>query len=117
MSTFKYLGTFLIVPFFIIKVFGQLEPLPQPAYFDVQIDRFEQVESDKSIVDFRIRVRKVNKTRSLIGEVVIGKPSGDDIMFSAKCFKKQGNEYRLMPYRLPPQPMCQLLKHDGKEIL
>lgn len=47
----------------LVKAFAQLE-LPQPAYFDIQIDRFEQIEADPEVFDLSsIKVRKVNSTQ------------------------------------------------------
>lgn len=50
-------------------------------YFDIQIDRFEQYYANKSAVDWSgIKVRKVNKTRMLIGEIINYNPFGNDYL-------------------------------------
>lgn len=101
-----------IVLTFVQKTFSQL---PKPAYFDVQLDRFDVVESDKEVYDLsNIKVRKVNKIRSLVGEWIIKQPTGNDVIFEIKIYKKQGNEYRLLPYKVLPQPLCDVFSADGK---
>lgn len=102
--------------FFLKQSFSEMKvPLPKPAYFDIQLDRFEQLYANLSICDFSgLKVRKVNKIRSLIGKLIISEPMDRDILFVTKTYKKQGNEYRLLPYRIPSQPVCEALQNDGK---
>lgn len=89
--------------------------LPKPAYFDIQLDRFEQLQNDPSVVDAsEIKVRKVNKTRSIIGNMKTFVEIGNDILVQGKAYKKQGNEYRLSPYKLQPQPLCDTVINDSK---
>lgn len=59
-----------------------------------------------------IKVRKVNNTRVLIGEVIFKKPIGNEIMISINLLKKQGNEYKLTPYRALPTPFCDFCMKD-----
>lgn len=86
----------------------------KPAYFDVQLDRIEQLYSDLEYCDWSgLKVRKVNKTRSIIGEIKFFKPFGNDIMTEGKAYKKQGNEYRLLPFHLPQEPYCDIAVKDS----
>lgn len=64
------------------------------AYFDAQIDRIVEDFADKSLVDFSgVRVRKINKTRSIVGEVKFFKPLGNDVLIEIKLAKKQGEKF------------------------
>lgn len=83
------------------------------AYFDAQLDRVEQIFFNESYCDFAgIKVRKVNKTRVLVGDIKIFQDFGDDIIAETIAFVKQGGEYRLMPYKVGKIPFCQLLQKD-----
>jgi hypothetical protein len=87
-------------------------------YFDIQLDRFEQLECDLNVVDASaMKIRKVNKTRSIIGNMVVNVELGNDVMLEGAAYKKQGNEYRLMPFKLSPQPLCDTLIGDGKKLV
>lgn len=85
------------------------------SYFDAQMDRFEVLYQNLSYSDFsQLKVRKVNKVRSLVGEIKFFVPFGNDITIEAKAYKKQGGEYRQMPYKFPPMPFCDFLIQDRK---
>lgn len=82
-------------------------------YFDIQLDRMELIFQNDSIVDYsKLRVRKVNGTRSLVGEYTNKVPIGDDFLIETKFYKKQGGEYRLQPYRLLKTPYCKFVAED-----
>lgn len=84
------------------------------SYFDVQIDRFEVLFQNTSFFDWSgLKVRKIQKIRSIVGEIDFFVPIGNDIMFSGLAYKKQGGEYRLMPYKVQPTPFCDFIKKDG----
>lgn len=85
-----------------------------PSYFDVQLDRFEQLYADPEYGDWSgIKVRKVNKTRSIIGEMKFFKPIGNDMIMEGLSYKKQGNEYRLMPYHRAKEGFCDVLASES----
>ena len=85
------------------------------SYFDVQVDRFELLYQNTSYFDWSgLKVRKVNKKRSIVGDVKFFVPIGNEIMFIGNAYKKQGGEYRLMPYKVQPTPFCDFLRKDGK---
>lgn len=94
----------------LILLFGLVEP-----FFEVLLDHMEIIEQNTSLIDFsQLKVRKIKKIRSLIGEIKLHIPIGNDIMFELKAYKKQGGEYRLMPYKLQPSPFCDFLAQDSK---
>jgi hypothetical protein len=95
--------------------------VPQQAYsispgsgqlFEILLDRFEIVYENTKFFENRLRVRKVNRTRSVYGYVDIKVPMGNDFKASGVLLKKQGGEYRYMPYKLPPQPFCDSMSKD-----
>ena len=60
-----------------------------------------------------MKIRKINKTeRAIVGDCVINSPLGNEIEVSIDAFTKQGGEYRLMPYKVPPGPFCDFLIKD-----
>ena len=84
------------------------------SYFDVQMDRFEVMEQDTRYTDWsEMKIRKVSKVRSLIGHVKIEVPVGNNVLVEGKAYKKQGGEYRLMPYHVSPLPLCDYLGSDS----
>lgn len=58
------------------------------------------------------KVKKVNKTRSIFGSFFYHVPFGNDIKVEIKTLKKQGGEYRYLPYTLLPGPFCDILGSD-----
>lgn len=82
------------------------------AYFDVEIQRFEQY-SDTTYADYRsLKVRKNNKTRKLYGNITINKPFDNKFTVSMVTFTKQGGEYRMLPYKLPEKQFCDFFNED-----
>jgi len=59
-------------------------------YFEVILDRVEIVMENKNLMESHVQVRKVNKTRSLVGYAITHEPFGNDIVVEAKGLKKQG---------------------------
>lgn len=58
------------------------------------------------------KVKKVNKIRSVFGWFFLHVPFGNDIKIEVKTLKKQGGEYRYLPYKLIPTPFCDALESD-----
>lgn len=84
------------------------------SYFDVDLDRFEILEQDSSIIDWSsLKIRKVNKNRSLVGDMKVHATLDNDVIIQVKGYKKQGGEYRLMPYKVQPTPLCEFVENDG----
>ena len=57
-------------------------------------------------------MRKINKTRSIVGEAIFIQAMGNEIMLQGNGYVKQGGEYRKMPYRMAKTPMCQFFQDD-----
>jgi hypothetical protein len=59
-------------------------------------------------------VKKINKTRrALVGTIRVLKSEFDNVAkVEFVLFKKQGGEYRKMPYNLPATPSCDFLNND-----
>lgn len=88
-----------------------------PQYFDIQLDRFEVLYADPKVVEFNnIKVRKINKTRSIIGNISYHVPIDENMICITKVLKKQGNEYKYLPYRVPPTGLCEVFRSDGKYL-
>lgn len=81
--------------------------------FEVLIDRVEIVKEDKSFLEAKnLKVKKVNKIRSIFGFITLYQPFGNNLIIEAKTLKKQGGEYRYLPYKVPPTPLCDLIIKD-----
>lgn len=63
-------------------------------YFELIVDRVENVFETPSILEWQIRVKKVNKTRALAGFITYHEPIGNHIKIGAKILKKQGKSIR-----------------------
>lgn len=59
-----------------------------------------------------VRVKKVNKTRSIVGYIFYYEPFGNNIKVEIRTLKKQGGEYRYMPYKQVPEAFCDVLAKD-----
>ena len=80
---------------------------------EVLADRIEDLVNDGQLFDFSgLKVRKINKTRTFVGGILLKSPLGDDVTFDAAVYIKQGNEYRLMAYRIPESPFCSFAAND-----
>lgn len=89
-------------------------PKLSQTYFDITFEKFELIFQDENFADFsKLRVKRQNRTRALVGEYTYKVPFGNEIMLEGKFYKKQGGEYRLMPYRSALKPYCQANIEDG----
>jgi hypothetical protein len=84
-----------------------------PQYFDIQIDRVVILYQNPKMVEFNIKIRRVNRVRSAIGNVSYHVPIDNNMLCDLKLLKKQGNEYRYQPYRIPPNGLCEAFRTDG----
>lgn len=65
--------------------------LAKSQYFDVILDRFENLGEVKEYSEWKLKVRKVNKTtRALFGDIMVHKPIGNDYFVEVAFYKKQG---------------------------
>lgn len=107
-ETFK-IFIFLI---FTLKISSQY----LPAYFDVQLDRISVNFTDPKFLSSNLKIRKVKKVRSIVGEIIWHIPLDDNLTSEAKFLKKQGNEYRYMPYTYnAPLGLCSAILKDGNK--
>lgn len=89
-------------------------PKVNEPYFDITLEKFDLLFQDDKFSDFsKLKVKKQNRTRALVGEYTFKIPFGDEIMMEGKFYKKQGGEYRLLPYRSALKPYCQANIEDG----
>jgi hypothetical protein len=91
--------------------------LLQLAYVDLEITSLEMTQGDPNFIDasnFKVRKTIVNgtKTRSLSGPLIINQPLDQTYLMEVNMYKKQGGEYRLMPYKLPMRTFCDFLNTD-----
>lgn len=78
--------------------------------------RCEQLEGDReNFLDASgVKVKKINKTvRALVGDIRVHVPLDDTYMAEAFSYKKQGGEYRLLPYKLPASGVCSIINNDN----
>jgi hypothetical protein len=97
--------------------------------FDVILDRYENIFINPDYIDVNLKIKKVNKIRSIVGNVQIIRPFDNDFKEEVKSLKKQGNdrrrlsfsfiysafsggEYRYMPYSVQTKPFCDLVSSD-----
>jgi len=79
------------------------------AYLEIQLIECRQ-SSDTKYMDLTgVKIRKVNKTRKLFGQISYNQMFDDSVTLKFLLYKKQGGEYRLMPYKLAPQPYCEFM--------
>lgn len=77
------------------------------------LEKFEQVFANKDFSDWNLKVGRKNKTmRALFGEVIVKTTEGNDVKMQAETFKKQGGEYRKMPYKISEAPFCDVARDD-----
>lgn len=84
------------------------------AYIDLEIRDLKQVFGF-NISDFTsLKVRKFNKTSRVIRGNIIVKTLdfGNQLQATALFFRKQGGEYRLMPYKVFPKKLCNYFNDD-----
>jgi hypothetical protein len=54
------------------------------------LDRIEVINQTPEYAEWNVRVRKVNKTRSLVGSIVFRQPISNENSAEFKVLKKQG---------------------------
>ena len=90
--------------FFVLKTF---------AYLDFEFQSIEQTVGQGSFSNFEVKVKKINKTtRGIFGTVVQHVEIDDTFLAGAFLSKKQGGEYRMLPYNFPLTKICDTLEKD-----
>jgi hypothetical protein len=84
------------------------------AYVEIELETAEQILGDtKNFLDWReLKIRKMNKTRKVVGNVTYHASIDNSYVAVTTLYKKQGGEYRLMPYTLPKMGYCDFLNSD-----
>lgn len=62
----------------------------------------------------KIRIKKPNKTHShvLMGEAIIQREFNNDIEILCLTYKKAGNDYKLLPYKIGPKKFCDFIEEE-----
>ena len=60
----------------------------------------------------KLKSKKVNKTRQMVGSLIYHTDIDNSYLIETAVFKKQGGEYRLMPYKLPKKGFCDFIASD-----
>jgi hypothetical protein len=85
------------------------------AYLDLEVREIKQIEGT-GLADFTsFKIKKLNKTtRGIFGTIVV--PVADyfdnNLQVGVRLLKKQGGEYRQMPFKLPPKNLCDFFNED-----
>jgi len=61
-------------------------------FFEIILDRAEVLYQNPTFGEVSIRVKKVNRTRALIGYIALKNPLGNDFNAEYKTLKKQGKK-------------------------
>jgi hypothetical protein len=96
---------------------NQLFFLLKLAYIDLEITNIEQTAGDTKFIDgtlLKVKRTVVNgiKTRTASGPFIINEPIDVTHLLEINTYKKQGGQYRLMPYKLPIMTFCDFLNTD-----
>ncbi|CAO1398196.1 unnamed protein product [Diamesa serratosioi] len=76
-------------------------------YVEVVMINGGPMDTDPSFADFsKLRVKKVNRTHGLYGELNFKQELTNDIRCEIVLFKKQGGEYRKTQFKLPGKGFC-----------
>lgn len=60
-----------------------------------------------------LRIKKVNKTHHMLrGELVLYKEIGNEFQLICLSYKKAGNDYKLLPYKVGPQNFCEFIESE-----
>jgi len=85
------------------------------ALFEISLDSYSsKVKNDTKFLNVdKLRVKKVNRTHHLIvGETTIHVPLDNSYLIGCHLYQKAGNDYKLMPYKLPRKPFCHGIQSD-----
>jgi hypothetical protein len=82
--------------------------------FDIE---YQSVRQDYGANFFdwsKLKVSRIKgtKTRALFGPMTARGAIDNSFTFMGNMYKKQGGEYRLQPFKLPPQSFCDALNND-----
>lgn len=76
-------------------------------HFDIQLNKFEILEFDASLLDLDVKIQSnVRGVQSFVGFITFFVPIDDQIICGSKTLIKQGNKYSYFPFRLPSSRAC-----------
>jgi hypothetical protein len=86
----------------------------QSSYLELDLQKFEQTFTNGIADMSQIKVRRINgtKERGLFGFFTIQGPVDDSYKYKVTLYKKQGGQYRLMPFNSPLTPWCSTINND-----
>lgn len=95
------------------KFVGNLQNLSRQvsAYFDVIVDRMEQLGSTKFVDASSLKVRRVDKDRQLFGKIIYKVSLDDSVTAEVLLYLKTTAGYVLMPYKIS-KPFCDFYNGD-----
>jgi hypothetical protein len=84
------------------------------AYLDIELQRVVQTFGEDFIDVRNVKVKKVpgTKTRGLYGWTTFHGTIDNSFKAFCNIYVKQGGEYRLMPFKLLPQPICDFVNSE-----
>jgi hypothetical protein len=59
-----------------------------------------------------LKIKRVNKTRVFYGKIVHHVEFDDTFIMTENILKKQGGEYRLLPFKVDATPACSFYQQD-----
>ena len=81
---------------------------------EVDISHVEQL-NEPTYIDFtKVYVRKVDKVRKIFGNTTAHIDLDNSFLCEVEIYKKQGGEYRLMPFKVSKKGLCDL--HDEDKL-
>jgi hypothetical protein len=86
----------------------------QNSFYDVELQNLISKFSDGLIDLSQMRVRRVKgtKERGMSGPWINHGPIDNSFKFKVTFFKKQGGEYRLLPYNMPLSEFCSAINNE-----
>lgn len=84
------------------------------AFMETSLRHYESLKpgATKHVNFDKMRVKKVNKTHhAFFGEIEVFQEFGNIYQVSSLVWKMARNEYKLMPFKLGPDPWCDFLKN------
>lgn len=79
------------------------------SYVEVNLIELKQIGDTEFIDATTLKLKKENKTKKVFGKMTFKQFFDNTHFIEATTYKQQGGEYRLMPYKLHPQPFCDFL--------
>ena len=72
------------------------------------------VKNDQKHVNLdKLRIKKMNKTHHmLVGEFVFHHEFDDNYQIACLAYKKTGNDYKLLPYKVGPTNFCEFFRNE-----